>query len=133
LILGAFRSSQTPKVLLDMRGWVPEASQAGPKEDGRLRNPMADIPRTCPHCESGLKKWRVPEDATWDEEFFFVCFNDECSYYKEGWAWMKEQYNQHTSNRYAVNPTTGASFPLPVWSASATREMIVDDGEGDEE
>ena len=32
-----------------------------------------------------------------------------------------------------VNPTTGASLPLPVWSDSATREMIVDDDEGDDE
>jgi hypothetical protein len=44
---------------------------------------------------------------------------------------MKEQYNQRSSYRYAVNPTTGASLPLPVWSESATREMIVDDAEGD--
>ena len=94
---------------------------------------MADISRTCPHCGSRLKKWRVPEEATWSEEFFFVCFNDDCSYYQEGWAWMKEKYNQRTSFRHAVNPTTGSSTPLPVWSASATREMIVDDAEGEEE
>ena len=94
---------------------------------------MADIPRTCPHCESRLSKWRVPEDATWDEEFFFVCFNDDCPYYKDGWTWMKEQYNHRSSYRCAFNPTTGASSPLPVWSASATREMIVDDGQGDDE
>jgi hypothetical protein len=94
---------------------------------------MADISRTCPHCESRLRRWRVPEDASWSEEFFFVCFNDDCSYYKEGWVWMKEKYNHHSSYRCASNPTTGASFPLPVWSASATREMIVDDREGDEE
>jgi hypothetical protein len=94
---------------------------------------MADIPRTCPHCDSRLSKWRVPEDATWDEEFFFVCFNDDCPYYKDGWIWMKEQYNHRSSYRCAFNPTTGASSPLPVWSASATREMIVDDGQGDDE
>jgi hypothetical protein len=46
---------------------------------------------------------------------------------------MKEQYNHHSSYRYAVNPTTGASLPLPVWSASATREMIMEDGEGEHE
>ena len=45
---------------------------------------MADTSRTCPHCGSHLEKWRVPEDASWSEEFFFVCFNDDCSYYKEG-------------------------------------------------
>ena len=50
-----------------------------------------------------------------------------CSYYKEGWEWMKQQFNQMASYRYVVNPATGASSPLPVWSDSATREMIVED------
>jgi hypothetical protein len=90
---------------------------------------MADTPRTCPHCGSSLKKWRVPADASWNEEFFFVCFNDACSYYREGWEWMKQQYNQEASYRLMVNPTTGAMSPLPVWSDTATREMIVEDDE----
>jgi len=46
---------------------------------------------------------------------------------------MKEKYNQHASYRYAVNPTNGASIPLPVWSDSAIRELIMDDAEGDDE
>jgi hypothetical protein len=94
---------------------------------------MVDSPRTCPHCESRLHKWRVPDDASWSEEFFFACFNDDCSYYKEGWEWMQQKYNQRASYRYAFNPVTGAALPLPVWSASAIREMIVDDDEGGDE
>jgi len=72
----------------------------------------------------------VPDEASWEEEFFYVCFNDDCSYYQNGWTWMKEQFSQHASYRFAVNPTTGASSPLPVWSDTATREMIVDETEG---
>ena len=90
---------------------------------------MAETPAVCPHCGSRLKKWLVPEEATWDEEFFWVCFNDDCAYYKNGWVWMKEQYSQHASYRYMVNPTTGAASQIPVWSDSATREMIVEDDE----
>jgi len=93
---------------------------------------MVDIPPNCAHCGSRLKKWRVPEDATWNEEYFWVCFNDDCSYYKRGWKWMKEQYNQHTSYRYAVNPTNGGAMMIPVWSDSATREMIEEDNEDKE-
>ncbi len=92
---------------------------------------MVDISQTCPHCGSNLKKWLVPEDSSWDEEFFFVCFNDDCSYYKKGWVWMKEQYNQTASYRYMFNPSTGTSSMIPVWSDSATRQMIVE--ENDEE
>lgn len=93
---------------------------------------MADIPKTCPRCGSRLKKWLVPEEATWNEEYFYVCFNDECPYYQDGWAWMRSQFNQEASYRYAINPVTGACLPIPVWSDSATREMIVEDEEGDD-
>ena len=95
---------------------------------------MADIPG-CPHCGSKLKKWRVPVEASWSEDFFFVCFNDDCPYYRKGWEWMKEQYKQNASYRFTINPTTGASTMIPVWSDAATREMIVEDedSEGDDE
>lgn len=85
---------------------------------------------TCPHCGSRLKKWRVPEGTSWGEEFFLVCFDDECPYYKEGWEWMMSQYHQKASFRYAVNPATDACLPLPVWSDSATREMIIENDGG---
>jgi hypothetical protein len=87
--------------------------------------------RSCPHCQSTLKRWKVPDGATWTEEYFLVCFDDDCPHYVEGWTWMKEQYAQNASYRYALNPTTGSPFSIPVWSASATREMIMDDEEGD--
>jgi hypothetical protein len=93
---------------------------------------MNDFARNCPHCETRLSKWRVPDEASWNDEFFFVCFNNDCSYYKDGWTWMEQQFKQKASYRYAVNPNTGASSPLPVWSDSATREMIVDETEGNE-
>jgi Ogr/Delta-like zinc finger len=93
---------------------------------------MADTPRVCPHCGAGLKKWCVPDGANWVEEFFYVCFNDDCSYYQEGWDWMKSQYNQAASYRYMLNPSTGGSSPLPVWSDSAMRDMIVEEGDGGE-
>lgn len=94
---------------------------------------MADVPRTCSHCGSRLKKWLVPDGTSWSEAYFLVCFNDDCAYYREGWDWMMSQYAQHASYRFAVNPETGATLMIPVWSDSATREMIVDDDAGDDE
>jgi hypothetical protein len=91
---------------------------------------MSDMPANCPHCGEALKKWLVPEAATWDDEFFLVCFNNECSYYIRGWKWMKEQYNQDASYRYALNPSTGGPLMIPVWDENATRMMIVDDSGG---
>lgn len=91
---------------------------------------MNDQLVTCPHCGGELKKWMVPEGASWDDEYFLVCFNNECSYYVRGWKWMKEQYNQQASYRYALNPGNGASLMIPVWDENATSQMIVDDSGG---
>jgi hypothetical protein len=73
----------------------------------------------------------VPEGATWTEEFFFVCFNDACPYYRRGWDWMMQQYGRVASYRYALSPKTGAALQIPVWSDTATRERIVANDEGD--
>lgn len=84
----------------------------------------------CPHCGSRLQKWRVPSGATWNAEFFLVCFSDQCPYYRNGWTWMKAQFNQHASYRYVLNPTTGVGSMIPVWSDDATRELIVEASDG---
>jgi hypothetical protein len=117
-------------VTLRHGGAVIDRSMNSPAIPDRARRPMTGA-RTCPHCGDRLKKWLVPDGATWTEEFLFVCFNDDCSYYREGWEWMEQQYSQRASYRYMVNPTTGASSMIPVWSDSATREMIVEDDEGE--
>ena len=86
---------------------------------------------TCPHCGSRLKKWRVPDGASWDAGIFFVCFSNDCPYYASGWAWMKAEYGREASYRYMLNPATGAASPLAVWSDNATREMIIEDEGGE--
>ena len=93
---------------------------------------MPDATKTCPHCGSQLKKWMVPEDTSWSEEYLFVCFDDTCSYYREGWDWMKEQFAQRASYRYMISPITGSSSMVPVWSPEALRELIVKEAEGDQ-
>ena len=82
---------------------------------------------SCPHCHAPLSSWSVPPGASWSEEVFHVCFNDACPFYVAGWSWMQEQYGQVASYRFLRNPATGATSSLPVWSAQATRERILED------
>jgi hypothetical protein len=79
---------------------------------------------TCPHCSSILLQWRTPDGSTWGP-FLYVCFNDDCSYYQRGWTFMEERVGRKASYRYSLDPDTGATGPLPVWSPSALRADIV--------
>ena len=86
----------------------------------------------CPHCQSALKRLRLPEPAGWGLEPQWVCFNDECSYFRDGWEWMWQRYEVKASYRYRIaNLETGASSPLPVWSRDAMRDRIVTDSESE--
>jgi len=89
----------------------------------------------CPHCGERLSLWTTPAESSWGGSQHHVCFNDECSYFVKGWAWMMEQFEHKASYRYRYDPDSGANGPLPVWSAAAMRGWIVgeapdaDDGE----
>ena len=81
----------------------------------------------CPHCGVEMKKWRTPENSTWGILFQWVCFNDECDYFVRGWDWTMEHQNVKASYRHRLNPETGKSGPLPVWSYNALKDQIIDD------
>lgn len=88
-------------------------------------NETEKIP-VCPHCGQVLKKWICPPESSWGVEYQYVCFNDDCSYFKGGWGWMKEKYNQNISYRYRFNPFNKESGPLPVWSKDALKNNIIE-------
>jgi len=83
----------------------------------------------CPHCKAEMKKWKIPGDSTWTEEFHYVCFNNDCPYYVKGWDHMHEKYDQTASYRMRINPSTGKGGPLPVWSPDAHKDFIIIDEE----
>jgi hypothetical protein len=74
-----------------------------------------------------MKKWENPQLSTWGNDYQLVCFNDECSYFVNGWNWMMEKFNQHASYRHRYNPETGEKGPLPVWSYDALKSNIIED------
>jgi len=76
-----------------------------------------------------MSKWATPQLTNWETEWFWVCFNDECFYFKKGWDWMMAQYSSSTSYRYRIDPSSGEDGPLPVWSEDALKDGIIKENE----
>jgi hypothetical protein len=81
----------------------------------------------CPHCDTKLSKWQVPDSPfnEWPSEFQFVCFNDACDYYIRGWGAMAKQ-GTFGSYRFMYDPPTGGLHPVAVLSGSALGDGIVE-------
>jgi hypothetical protein len=81
----------------------------------------------CPHCGATMKKWRVPMNSTWESDFQWICFNDDCEYFIRGWDWMMSQHQVRASYRCRIDPMTGKAHPMPVWSYKALKDDIIED------
>lgn len=98
------------------------------KELQRRKREIKDT-MCCPHCGDKLQKWLVPDnpfECTWDNDFMYICFNDECSYYTRGWDFLRREGNSG-SYRLMYNPEKDTCNPIPVPTAKALMEGIVDD------
>ena len=81
----------------------------------------------CPHCDGEMKKWEVPLNSTWTYPWQWVCFNDECPYFVRGWDWMMESQSVKASYRNRMDPESGSTGPLPVWSYDAHKDKIIEE------
>lgn len=83
----------------------------------------------CPYCNERMKKWAVPQSpfTEWDNEFMYICFNDECPYLIAGWSAMNKQGNTGLSYRLMYDPLRDHLMPVPVPSLCALKESIVDE------
>ena len=97
-----------------------------------LEKVMAQPKPSCPHCGTEMNLWEVPplnvgDGLGWGAPFLFLCFNDECPLYKQGWDHLKENYAHNASYRCMNYPGTEQYEVIPVFSNQGGRGQIIDE------
>ncbi len=90
-----------------------------------------EVKRTlcCPNCGQRMKKWVIPDSPfnTWQNEYMYICFNDECPYLVRGWDVMSSQGNASMSYRQMFNPENDSLTPMPVPNLRALKDGIMEE------
>ena len=86
----------------------------------------------CPYCNEEMNLWEVPpvnvgDGLGWGTPYLYICFNDNCSCYQQGWDHMKKTY-AHTASYRSINyPGTETFEIIPVFSSMGGRGQVVDE------
>ena len=86
----------------------------------------------CPHCGMEMSIWEVPpfsfsDGLGWGTPYLFVCFNNECPLYVQGWENLEEHYGHKASYRCMNYPGTKQFECIPVFSQIGGTGQIIDD------
>jgi len=97
-----------------------------------LEGILAQKKPVCPHCQETMNLWEVPpitvgDGLGWGTPFLYICFNDNCSLYRQGWDNMKDNYAHTASYRCMNYPGTEQFELIPVFSNMGGRGQIIDE------
>ncbi len=86
----------------------------------------------CPHCNLEMNMWEVPpitfsDGLGWGVPYLFLCFNDDCSMYVEGWKNLEENFGQNASYRCINYPGTDQFECMPVFSPVGATGQVIDE------
>ena len=86
----------------------------------------------CPHCDKEMKIWKCTDTGLscgsgWGTPYLFVCFNDECPAFVNGWETMKRDYGRHCSYRCICFPGSQNTEMMMVFSHIGGKADIVDE------
>ncbi len=90
-----------------------------------------DEKHICPHCKTELTLCHAPpmhvgDGLGWGSEFLFICLNDDCSLFINGWKFIENQYGHSGSYRHMELPNSKENFNMMVASKDAFTGSIVD-------
>ncbi|UCG81356.1 MAG: zinc ribbon domain-containing protein [Desulfobacterales bacterium] len=86
----------------------------------------------CPHCKQEMVIWECPpmtfsDGLGWGTPYLFVCYNDDCPLYLEGWKNIFEEYGNVASYRCICDPMSGKMDCMPVFSRDGGKGGIIDE------
>ena len=86
----------------------------------------------CPHCHKEMSIWEVPpinfgDGLGWGSPYLYLCFNDECPLYTQGWDNIMDNYSHHASYRCFTYPDKKNFECMPVFSPMGAKGQIIDD------
>jgi len=86
---------------------------------------------TCPHCKTELSCCESPaihvgDGLGWGSDVLYICLNDECSVFINGWKQIEIQYGHSSSYRYMQLPGSSESNVMMVGSEDAFKGSIID-------
>ena len=86
---------------------------------------------TCPHCKTKLTLCHAPpvhvgDGLGWGSEYLFICLNDECPLFVNGWKHIEMQFGHRASYRYMLLPGNTEGTPMMVGSKDAMKGCIID-------
>jgi len=97
-----------------------------------LEKMMSEEKPKCPHCGKEMSIWEVPmmtfsDGLGWGSPYLFICFNDECPIYTQGWENIQENYGHSASYRCMCYPDKKSFEFMPVFSPVGATGQIIDD------
>lgn len=90
-----------------------------------------DVVKYCPHCKQKLSCCHAPsihvgDGLGWGSEVLFICLNDSCSVFVNGWVSIEKQYGHHSSYRYMETPNSKEKNYMMVGSSDAFKGSEVE-------
>jgi len=97
-----------------------------------LEKIMEEEKPKCPHCDQEMSLWEVPpmnfsDGLGWGVPFLYVCFNDQCPLFEQGWENLRENYAHNASYRCMCYPGEDKYECMPVFSPQGATGQIIDD------
>ena len=78
---------------------------------------------TCRYCNATMEKMDA-RHLEWGTTFLWVCYNNECTFFKKGWDHMMKTVGQLVSYRFMITPDNGSQGVIPAFSS----EYLVNSG-----